>query len=86
VLAVLAGAGAPASLLSWRAALGAGLSPAGVLGGALTVVGLALLAAGLINLVQTTHTAEKTSLLGRPAGFLSVLGVAVLLCAAIAVA
>ena len=91
----LAAAGVPAAMLSWRSALGVEPSPASVLGGGLALVGLALLAGGLIGLVIAERPAEPSAhqtpppsfsslLLGRPGALLAALGVAVLVCAALA--
>jgi hypothetical protein len=101
ILGVLAIAGIPAAVLSWRSAFaatdstaanGGVLSPSGVLSGALAVVGLALLAAGLVGLVGMVRAQRESAapasfsalLLERPAALLALLGVAVLACAALA--
>ena len=91
VLLVLAVAAVPVAVLSWRSALGAEPSPASVFGAGLALVGLALLAGGLIGLILADPSADPAPpasfaalLLGRPGALLTAVGVALLLCAALA--
>lgn len=90
VLVVLLLTAAPAAVLGWRSALAEAPDAGGVVGGGLGVVGLILLAVGVLRGTRAGSAAEggtqsPATLLARPGALSAVLGVAVLLCAAIAV-
>lgn len=91
VVFVLAVVAVPVAVLSWRSALGAEPNSVSVLGAGLALVGLALLAGGLIGLIVAGRSADPAPpasfaalLLGRPGALLMAIGVALLLCAALA--
>jgi hypothetical protein len=82
---------APALIMAWRTAVGAGVHPAGVIGGLLAVTGLAVLATGLFSLLTGgLATAEGDAARGgaaeltRPPGLLVVVGAVLLVTAGIA--
>ncbi|MFG1923688.1 hypothetical protein [Cryptosporangium sp. NPDC048952] len=87
VLVVLLAAAVPATVLSWRSALADVPDSGGAVGGGLATVGLILLAVGTLKGAKAPapSTQSLPALLARPGALPIVLGVAVLLCAAIAV-
>lgn len=84
--------GLPTLVLVWRSALASTLSPSGLVGGLLVLVGLVLLCAGGFSLVSGAAKVEQDAAAGRwaavvlrPSVMLVLLGVILLVCAALAV-
>ncbi|WP_035857108.1 hypothetical protein [Cryptosporangium arvum] len=89
MLVVLLATAVPAAVVSWRSALAVVPDAGGALGGGLGVIGLILLAVGVLKGARAGSIAGSTqslpALLARPGALSVTLGIAVLLCAAIAV-
>jgi hypothetical protein len=82
----------PAVVLVWRSAFGPGISPEGLVGGLLVLVGLLLLCGGGFRLLLGAHRTEADAAEGRWAAVLFrppvlslLLGLVLVLCAAVAV-
>ncbi len=90
VLVVLLGL--PTLVLVWRSALASPLSPSGLVGGLLVLVGLVLLSVGGFTLVSGAARVEQDATAGRwaaillrPSVLMALLGTVLLVCAALAV-
>ncbi|WP_344654085.1 hypothetical protein [Cryptosporangium japonicum] len=88
VLVMVVATAVPAAVVSWRSALAEVPDAGGALGGGLGVVGLVLLAVGVLKGARSGvagSTQSLPALLARPGALSVIVGIAVLLCAAIAV-
>jgi len=84
--------GLPTLVLVWRSALSSTVSPSGLVGGLLVLIGLTLLSVGGFSLVGRASRVEEdaaagrwTAVLLRPCVLVLGLGIILLVCAAIAV-
>jgi hypothetical protein len=84
--------GLPTLVLVWRSALTSPLSPSGLVGGLLVLVGLVVLSVGGFSLASGAGKVEQDAAAGRwaavvlrPSILLVLLGTVLLICAALAV-